>query len=506
MATSTIRDLTALGVSKLLSAKKAGRFRVSRHLYLQTKPSGAGSWLFRYADRQTGKNRWCGLGRAKLFTLSEARLRAARLEKQIAEGLDPLTVKREGRRVEKAAEHEQRLATISFKRTAQEFMKTRWQSWSAIHRNSWASSMIAHCYPHIGDMPVGAITSDDVIRCLTANDLWVAHTETASRLRGKIEQTLDFARACGYRTGENAAAWKGNLSHRLAAPRKLRRVEHFKALAHERLPALMARLERRAEPGAAALRFAILTASRTGEVLGATWGEVDLEKATWTIPATRMKAKREHRVALSVEALECLGDPGEADEPLFRHVFNDGHMRRLGPNAMMAIMRGLAPGATVHGCRSSFRDWAGDATDHQREVVEAALAHALGDSTERAYRRGAPGGRHLVVRDGRMHLTLDPERHSCRPSVDALFESVAAAYGASAAACLLTGMGKDGALGLLKIRASGGLTIAQDEATSVIYGMPREAIILGGATLVLPIGDIGPRLAALQQAEMEVAP
>lgn len=404
--TTSRKDLTALAVTKLLAAKKPGRYRASANLYLQTKPSGAGSWLLRYAKRGTRKNTWLGLGKASLFTLAEARLRAAKHMKLLADGLDPLTIKRQNQAVEKDAKHEQHLAAISFKRTAQEFMKTRWQSWSAIHRNSWASSMITHAYPHIGDMPVAAITSDDVIRCLTANDLWVAHTETASRLRGRIEQTLDFAKACGYRTGENPAQWRGNLSHRLAAPRKLRRVEHFKALPYEDLPGLMARLERRAEPGAAALRFTILTAARSAEVLGATWGEVDLEKGTWTVAAGRMKAKREHRVPLSPQAIECLGDPGEADEPLFRHVFNDGHMRRLGANSMMAVLRETKPGVTVHGCRSSFRDWAGDATDHQREVVEAALAHALGDSTERAYRRGdALAKRATLMRDWGRYLS-----------------------------------------------------------------------------------------------------
>jgi two-component system chemotaxis response regulator CheB len=182
-----------------------------------------------------------------------------------------------------------------------------------------------------------------------------------------------------------------------------------------------------------------------------------------------------------------------------------------GPGAIVEILRGL-PAAFQLPILVVL---------HISEMFGAALAEWLDGQTSRRVANAtdgasvasatgsvvvAPGGRHVIVRDGRMHLTLDPERHSCRPSVDALFESVAAAYGASAAACLLTGMGKDGAHGLLKIRASGGLTIAQDEATSVIYGMPREAVILGGATLVLPIGDIGPRLAALQQAGMEVAP
>jgi two-component system chemotaxis response regulator CheB len=181
-----------------------------------------------------------------------------------------------------------------------------------------------------------------------------------------------------------------------------------------------------------------------------------------------------------------------------------------GPGAIVEILRSLPaafrlPILVVLHISEMFGTALADWLDGQtgRRVANATDGASVASATGRVV--VAPGGRHLVVRDGRMHLTLDPERHSCRPSVDAL-ESVAAAYGASAAACLLTGMGKDGALGLLKIRASGGLTIAQDEATSVIYGMPREAIILGGATLVLPIGDIGPRLAALQQAEMEVAP
>jgi hypothetical protein len=276
MATDTIttskRDLTALAVTKLLAAKKAGRYRVSANLYLQTKETGAGSWLLRYAKRGTRKNTWLGLGKASLFSLQEARLRAAKHMKLLADGLDPLTIKRQGQAVEKVAKHEQHLAAITFRKVAQEYMAQHRAGWSKVHSDQWYASLATYAWPTLGTMPIGAVTSDDVVRCL--DPIWATKTETASRLRGRLEAVFDYARACDLRTGDNPAAWKGNLAHRFASPKKLHRVEHFAALDYNAVPALMAQLADQHGPAARALEFTILAAARTGEVLGSQWREI----------------------------------------------------------------------------------------------------------------------------------------------------------------------------------------------------------------------------------------
>jgi integrase len=385
MATSTIRDLTALGVAKLLSARKAGRFRVSRHLYLQCKESGAGSWLFRYADRQTGRNRWVGLGRAKLFTLSEARLRAAKLERQIADGVDPLEAKRAGKRQEVEGKREQELAAISFRKVATQFMQQHRAGWSAVHHNQWYSSLHTYAYPHL-DMPIASVDTQAVLNVL--RPIWNDKTETASRLRGRLEMVLSFARAAGYRDGENPAAWRGHLDHMLPAPRKVHKVTHFAALPYEQVPALMAQLAERHEPAARALEFTILTAARTGETIGAQWAEVDLDRKVWSVPGSRMKAGRAHVVPLSDAAIEALGEPSdELADAVFCHVLNSGRHRPLGLNGMWLLLKELRRGYTVHGMRSAFRDWAAETTSYPSETIEMCLAHTVGNSVENAYRR-----------------------------------------------------------------------------------------------------------------------
>jgi integrase len=379
------RDLTALAVAKLLAAGKAGRHRASANLYLQVKPSGAGSWLLRYAKRGTRKNTWVGLGRAKLFTLQEARLRAAKHMKLLADGLDPLTVKREGQAQEKDAKHEQHLATISFKKVAIDYMAQHRAGWSSVHHNQWFSSLHTYAFPHL-DMSIGAVDTQAVLNVL--RPFWNEKVETMSRLRGRLEQVLSFAKAAGYRDGPNPAQWKGHLDQMLPKPRKLHSVTHFAALDYNAIPALMAELAERHEPAARALEFTILTAARSGETLGSQWAEIDLERKVWMLPARRMKNGKPHVVPLSDAAIEALGEPSdELADPVFCHVLNMGRRKPLGANAMNGLLKTIRTGITVHGMRSAFRDWAAEQTSHPSEVIEMALAHTVGNSVENSYRR-----------------------------------------------------------------------------------------------------------------------
>jgi integrase len=395
LAMAVHRDLTALQVSRLLAAKKEARHRVSRSLYLQVKESGAGSWLFRYQRRDgTKRNVWVGLGRAKLFSLVEARHRAAELEKQLASGLDPLALKREGKRAEKQAEQQAAIDAVTFKKAAEAFIHAHWASWRSLrHREQMANSLF-RTYDRIGALPVGAVDVEAVLSVL--KPMWAVTPDSASRLRGRIESVLDFAKAHGWRTGENPARWKGGLKSLLPRPKKVRPPQHFSAMPFAEVPSLIADLANRFDDRAAALLFCILTASRTGEVRSCAWDEIDLDAAVWTIPGPKMKSGRPHRVPLSDAAIACLpflGERGVGDTPSSDFVFGHDFMRGrkpLGENALINLLNEVRPGLpyTVHGFRSSFRDWCAECTDHAREVAEAALAHAVGDSTERAYRRG----------------------------------------------------------------------------------------------------------------------
>jgi integrase len=336
------RDLTALSVGKLLSAKKEGRWRVSPNLYLQTKETGSGSWLLRYQKSGSKKNCWLGLGKAKLFALAEAKLRAAKYMKLLADGIDPLEHKRAGKQKEADAKRDQQLAAITFKRVATEFIKSRWQRLAQQDgREQWHNGFALHVHPVIGDLSIGSVDTAAIMRVLSP--IWTTRTETAKRLRGRLEQVLDYARASGYRDGENPARWRGHLDHMLARPSKLHRVQHFAALDYRDMPKLMAELANRYEPAARALEFTILTAARSNEVLAGTWAEIDLERAVWAIPAERMKMGREHRVPLSSAALECLGDPPDDGGALFAHDYLRGR-KPLGSASPERRMGGPLPG------------------------------------------------------------------------------------------------------------------------------------------------------------------
>ena len=250
------------------------------------------------------------------------------------------------------------------------------------HRQQWRNTLATYAYPVIGDLPVADINTAHILQIV--EPIWRDKPETANRLRGRIETILDAAKARGYRDGENPARWRGHIAQILPARAKLSR-GHHKALPYADLPTFMLQLRSREAMASLALEFVILTATRTSEVLGATWAEVDLEKAVWTIPAARMKAGKEHRVPLAPRAIEIL----EATKPLGKvWLFPADKGGKLSTMAMSMLLRRMKLDCTVHGFRSAFRDWSAECTGYAHEVCEMALAHSIGNKAEAAYRRG----------------------------------------------------------------------------------------------------------------------
>jgi integrase len=358
-------------------------------LYLRVSATGAKSWVFRF--QLDGKRRDMGLGPYPDISLAEARGKATDHRKQRHEGIDPLNAKKAKRQAQRVSETKSR----TFRQCAVEFIEKNRAGWSNVkHRQQWENTLETYVYPTLGELPVSAVDAGLVVQVL--DPIWTKKPETASRVRGRIEAVLDGATVRGFREGPNPAQWKGNLAHVLPAPAKVRKVAHHAALPFDKMPAFLADLRGRSGMSARALEFTALTAARTGEVLGARWGEVDLTAKVWTVPATRMKAGREHRVPLSDAALAVLGNvqplallrDGEPDPeaPMF-----PGPRRALSLSNMsmeMTLRRMARNDITVHGFRSSFSDWAAEQTNYPREVVEMALAHAIGNKVEAAYRRG----------------------------------------------------------------------------------------------------------------------
>jgi integrase len=349
-------------------------------LWLQVTGRGAKSWIFRFTLR--GKARAMGLGSANTFSLAEARDKALICRKLCAEGIDPIETRRE-RRQEAAVEAAK---AVTFRTCAEGYIEAHKAGWrNDKHAAQWTSTLETYAYPVFGDLPVQAIDTGLVLKALET--IWTTKPETASRVRGRVEAILDWAATRGYRRCENPARWKGHLQNLLPKRSKVRKVEHHAALPFKEVPAFMKAVA--AQPGIAAklMVFTILTAARTGEALGARWSEIDLEAGIWTVPAERMKAGLEHRVPLSAAALAILAEQRNLDDTF---VFPGGRRGKpLSNMAMLVLLRRMERGdLTVHGFRSSFRDWASETTHFPSEVVEMALAHTVESKVERAYRRG----------------------------------------------------------------------------------------------------------------------
>lgn len=391
--------LNAVQAKARATEGRKGRFAAGGGIYLQVDGSRA-SWLLRYQLR--GRARTMGLGSFDAagkdgLTLAQARDCAAKEKVLIRAGVDPL----DARHAKVVAAAIPTPTVPTFQVTAEQFIAAQEAGWrSAKHGAQWTSTLSTYAFPMIGPKAVNAVTTDDVLAIL--QPVWTTKPETATRVRGRIEAVLDTAKARGWREGENPARWKGHLALMLPRRSKVAAVEHHPALPWQEVPAFMVALAAKSGTAALALRLAVLTAARSGEVRGMTWGEVDFVGKLWTIPATRMKAGREHRVPLSDAALAMLhiarGDPEPAADTLVFAARGGGNP--LSDMALTMLLRkakrpdggGWTDRAgetiTAHGFRSSFRDWAGEATAHPREVIEQALAHQLRDKAEAAYARG----------------------------------------------------------------------------------------------------------------------
>lgn len=368
-----------------LTVKNArpGRHADGAGLHLLVKSSGARSWVYRFMVN--GKSRDIGLGAAGqgALSLADARDEAAALRLKVKAGIDPLEQRDREAAQALASAQAAKVAGKTFREVATAYIAANEDSWrNAKHRQQWGNTLAAYVYPVIGDLPIAEVDTPHVLSIL--EPIWKGKPETASRVRGRIETVLDSAKARGYRQGENPARWRGHLAQILPARTRLSR-GHHRALAYEDVPAFVGALRAREAVAALALEFAILTAARSGEVIGARWSEVDLAKATWTVPAERMKAAKEHRVPLSPRAVAIL----ESLKPLGSDwLFPGAAGGKLSGMAMAMLMRRMKVDATVHGFRSGFRDWAAECTGYAHEVAEMALAHAIENKVERAYRRG----------------------------------------------------------------------------------------------------------------------
>jgi integrase len=371
--------LTPLGVKNA----KPGRHADGGGLHLLVKESGARSWVYRFM--LNGKSRDVGLGTAGPggISLSDARSARDALRLKVKAGVDPLQERQQEAAEALAAAQATKVAGITFKAVAEAYIGTNEASWrNDKHRQQWRNTLATYVYPVIGELPVAEVGTAHVLQIL--EPIWKAKAETASRLRGRIETVLDSAKARGYRQGENPARWRSHIAQILPVRAKLTR-GHHKALPYDTVPSFIGALHQRKAVAALALEFAILTAARTGEVIGAKWGEVDLEKAVWTIPASRMKAGKEHRVPLSPRAVEILKAMQELRKEWLFPAARGGAMSGM---AMSMLLRRMQVDVTVHGFRSSFRDWCAESTGYAHEVAEMALAHTIDNKVERAYRRG----------------------------------------------------------------------------------------------------------------------
>ncbi len=379
------RTAKRLNTRTLATLTKPGLYADGDGLNLQVSKTGARSWIYRYRRPEGGQG-WLGLGSLADVSLAQAREKAAHARQLRAAGLDPI----EAKRSPAGAHVEPERAVPTFGDFADAYIAEIAPGFSnPKHRAQWKMTLgDAYC-ARIRGKPIDGVDTDDLLAIL--RPIWLTKSETASRIRGRIEQVLSAAKARGLRSGDNPALWRGHLDVLLPRRPKLAR-GHHKAKPYADVPALMERLAGLAGISALALRFTILTAARSGEVLGATWGEIDLEAGVWTVPAERMKMRREHRVPLSAAVLAILAEVAPlrpADDDGSAYVFpGQKRGRPLSVMSLTMVMRRLNADATVHGFRSAFRDWAAEETNHPREVAEQALAHVVGDATERAYRRG----------------------------------------------------------------------------------------------------------------------
>ncbi len=374
------RQINKLSDRGIKAEKKQGRYADGNGLYLQVSRSGSKSWLFRFMLDKTPRE--MGLGSTSTVTLSEARVEALECKKGLREGVDPIKARNE--RLERIKADN--VGVLTFKKCAEEYLKAHSARWkSTRHAEIWKSSLKRFAYPSLGHLPVNTIERSQIMRAL--DPIWREKTETASRLRGRLENILDWATVQGLRKGENPARWKGHLDKLLPKPSELHKVKHFAALPYPEINSFMDKLREREANSAQALRLIILTATRSGEIRNAVWSEFDIKKALWTIPAERMKADKEHIIPLCAEAISIIQSQPRlsGNDYLFSSPKSGKPLSDVVFKKLMERMK--ITGITTHGFRSTFRDWAAEKTSFPREVIENALAHQLKDKAEAAYFR-----------------------------------------------------------------------------------------------------------------------
>ena len=330
-----------------------------------------------------GRRRDMGLGALHTISLSEAREEARRCRQLVRDGIDPIDT----RKAEKLAARASEMKAMTFKECGEAYIRTHEAGWqNAKHAAQWTSTLTRYAYPIVGTLSVSAVDTGLVMKVL--EPIWATKTETASRVRGRMEAILDWATVRKYRAGENPARWKGHLDHLLPARGKVQKAGHHLALPYEEMATFMKALAKEEGTAPRALEFAILTAARTGEVIGAKWDEIDIERKLWIIPPERMKAGKEHRVPLSDAATKILKGMNESrtSDFVFPGRKDDSPLSNM--SLLVTLRRMKRTDITVHGFRSTFRDWVAEKTDFPREVAEMALAHTIGDKVEAAYRRG----------------------------------------------------------------------------------------------------------------------
>nr|WP_249788528.1 site-specific integrase [Bradyrhizobium sp. G127] len=397
MATNTaLHRLTSAKLKHGLEAHR--RYSDGGGLWLQVSKSGTRSWIFRYVIG--GRVRWHGLGAYPDVTLKEARERAADLRKLVRDGVDLI--------VEKRAE---KLRGVSFKAFATDYIKAQSPGWkNPKHRQQWTNTLTTYAYPVIGDLPIDSLDQSHILKIL--RPIWNGKTETANRIRSRIENILDAAKVEGLRTGENPARWRANLKHVLPKRADVAPVKNHPAMPYADVPQFMAELRIKNSTSARALEFTVLTAVRTSATIGAVWDEFDFDAKLWTVPAERADVKitdgKPRFVPLCKRALEILDSFRERtdDSP---YVFPGGKLRYpLSNMAMLNLLHDMRSDFTVHGFRSSFKDWASECTRADNIVSEMALFHVVKDETERAYRRG-------VLLEKRRKLMRDWEGFCAQP-------------------------------------------------------------------------------------------
>jgi integrase len=373
-----LNKLSALAVSR---TSKPGYYGDGGGLWLQVAKSGSKSWIFRF--KVAGRQREMGLGGLITVDLAKARVLARECRTLLLDGQDPI----EARKAVRLADALERARAMTFDQCAAAYIDAHRSSWkNAKHADQWKNTLTTYASPIIGALPVADVDTDLIVKVL--NPIWGTRTETATRVRGRIESILDWATVSKFRQGDNPARWRGHIENLLANPNKIAPVRNHPALPWREVPAFMALLAQCKGVAARAAEFTILTAARSGEVRGASWEEVDLDARLWTVPAGRMKVGKEHRVPLSAAALALLSAiprregmifPGRSDNVALSDMTLTAVLRRMGRSDI-----------TIHDFRSSFRDWCAEAVGNSfpREVCEHALAHSLPDRVEAAYRRG----------------------------------------------------------------------------------------------------------------------